>query len=167
VRFGVNIDYFRGGPVNLSYAALQQLVRRVAAGHYPDLEDFEVESATSSLLTTFGLQALNLALDYGRLGRSARVEGFESREGFDFSTLSRVTIVNQLDAASGLGIPVCQEIVTEIETWVAHELDKSGEVTIEHLGTFSAEFGSGLILTLDAALRVVPPDEAVAVHAFS
>jgi hypothetical protein len=152
---------------HLSYVALQQLVRRIAAGHYPDLEDFEVESATSSLLTTFGLQALNLALDHERLGRSARVEGFESREGFDFTALPRDTIVNQLDAASGLGVPVCQEIVAELESWITQELDKSDSVTIEHLGTFSADFGSGLTLTLDAALRVVPPEELIAEVAIS
>lgn len=141
----------------MSVAQIKDLVRQAAESRIGDVNPVEVIAFHSALLTSFGLRAFRIAKQKLPFEAQASVELFESDHGFDFRELPRHELVLQLEAATGLGLEVCDFVLSEIEQRVLEGLQTGSEVTVERLGSMQGVGNKGIMLRLGSELRVAPP----------
>jgi len=136
---------------------IESLLRSEASKHVESVTDLEVHAVYSTLRTSLGLRALRLAGNALREHRPARIESFNSQEGFDFHELPRETLLLQLDAGSGLGQAVCDALLKGLEQTINEHLSTADIVELGGLGLVRRQGRYGLELQLDKDLRVAPP----------
>lgn len=149
----------------LATSDLQALIRTTAARYVDDVSDLEVQALYSTFRTTIGLRAVRLANEALRENKTLRVDRFRSKGGLDFDLLSRETIVQQLEAGSGLDLDTCAHIVGGIEDATISSLKPGDSLVIEGIGTVRRGLDNAVTLELDDALRAEasPPLRALAV----